>query len=99
MSDDALGAQTIQQQRSTKEAAAEKSANRTTTRNPKPEGDTQGDHPRGQARISDGPHVTNWNLKGESVWNQGETCEDIHGETDEGIWPTSIARFTYRLYL
>ena len=64
MSDDAFGAQKIQRQRSTKEAAAEKAANRTTTRNPKLEGDTQGDHPRGQARISDGHHVTNRSLKG-----------------------------------
>ena len=23
--------------------------------------------------------------KRESVWGQGETCEDIHGEADEGI--------------
>ena len=64
MSDDALGAQKIQQQRSAKEAGAEKAANRTTMRNPKLEGDTQGDHPRGQARISDGHHVTNRNLPG-----------------------------------
>ena len=85
MSDDALGAQKIQQQRGTRGAAAEKAANRTTTRNPKPEGDTQGDHPQGQARIPDGHHVTNRNLKGESIWSQGETCEDIHGEEDEGI--------------
>ena len=63
MSDDALGAQKIQQQRSTKDAAAEKAANITTTRNPKPEGDTLGDHPRGKARIWDGHHVTNRNLR------------------------------------
>ena len=73
MSDDALGAQKIQQQRSTKEGAAEKAANRTTTRNPKLEGDAQGDHPRGQARIPDGHHVTNRNLNSgvslESGWD------------------------------
>ena len=29
--------------------------------------------------------VTNRSLKGKSVWSQGETCEDLHGEADEGI--------------
>ena len=52
------------QQRRTKNAAAETAANITTARNPKPEGDTKGDHPRGQARISDGHHVKNRSLKG-----------------------------------
>ena len=35
--------------------------------------------------VCGGCNVTNRNLKGESVWNQGETCEDIHGEADERI--------------
>ena len=85
MSDDALGAQKMQQHRSTKEATAEKAANRTTTRNPKLEGDTQGNHPRGQPRIPDGHHVTNRSLKGGVSLRSGWTCEYIHGEEDEGI--------------
>ena len=64
MSDDALGAKKIQQQRSTKDGVAETAANRTTTRNQKPERDTQqGDPLRGQARIWDGHHVTNRGTK------------------------------------
>ena len=51
MSDDAVGAQKIQQQRSTK-AAAEKAANIITTRNPKPEADTLGDLSREGKRVS-----------------------------------------------
>ena len=58
---DALGAQNIEQQKkSTKDTAAkEEATNRTTTRKPNPERDTQGDLPRGQARIWDGQNVTN----------------------------------------
>ena len=55
------------------------------TRNPKPEKDTPGDPPREQARIWDGHHVTNRSLEGRSGCTQGETCEYIHGEQDEGI--------------
>ena len=75
----------VQQQRSTKEAAAEKAANRTTTRNPKLEGDTQGDHQRGQARSLDGHHVTNRSLRGAVSLGSGWTCEYMHGKEDEGI--------------
>ena len=47
--------------------------------------DTLGDHPRGQARIWGGHHVTNRAL-GSEVWSQGETNEDIYqGEADEDI--------------
>ena len=34
--------------------------------------------------ISRSIYVTNRNL-GSEVWSQGEACEDIHGEADEGI--------------
>ena len=84
MSDDALGAQTIQQQRSTKDAAAEKAAKRSRR-------ETQNQREIHWVIRCEGKRVSRMDTMSRmktlcsEVWSQGETCEDIHGEADEGI--------------